>query len=89
MTLSSFILFYFIFFGNSGIWAATFPTIPCKGSSAPTKEMLNPLWSELEIVMAGTSAEVPLPPDREARFDVELFMESNEILLLYEREGGR
>ncbi|WZZ82167.1 hypothetical protein YC2023_102739 [Brassica napus] len=36
-------------------------------SSAPTEGMLNPLWPGLELVMAGTSAEVPIPPDHEAR----------------------
>ncbi|WZZ39331.1 hypothetical protein YC2023_035590 [Brassica napus] len=40
---------------------------PRRGSSAPTEEMLNPLCPGLEVVMAGTSAEVPLPPDHEAR----------------------
>ncbi|CAN7063083.1 unnamed protein product [Brassica oleracea var. botrytis] len=29
--------------------------------------MLNPLWPGLKLVMAGTSAEVPLPPDHETR----------------------
>ncbi|WZZ30605.1 hypothetical protein YC2023_014006 [Brassica napus] len=43
------------------------PNYPRKGSSAPTERMLNPLWPGLEVVMAGTSAEVPLPPDHEAR----------------------
>uniref|UniRef100_A0A0D3API1 Uncharacterized protein n=1 Tax=Brassica oleracea var. oleracea TaxID=109376 RepID=A0A0D3API1_BRAOL len=38
-----------------------------RGSSAPAEGMLNPLWPGLEVVMAGTSAEVPLPPDHEAR----------------------
>ena len=45
------ILFYnifFFFFGNSAIWAATFPTIPRRGSSAPMERMLNPLWPRLE-----------------------------------------
>ena len=32
--------------------------------------MLNPLWPGLELVMADTSAEVPLPPDHEARLSV-------------------
>ena len=36
---------------------------PSTESSAPTEGMLNPLWPELEVVMAGTSAEVPFPPD--------------------------
>ena len=31
-----------------------------RGSSAPTERMLNPLWPGLEVVMADTSAEVPL-----------------------------
>ena len=44
-----------VFFDNSGIWAATFSTIPRTGSSAPTEGMLNPLWPGLEVVMAGTS----------------------------------
>ena len=35
-----------IFFCNSRIWAATFPTIP--RSSTPTEGMLNPLWPRLE-----------------------------------------
>uniref|UniRef100_A0A0D3C4I4 peptidylprolyl isomerase n=1 Tax=Brassica oleracea var. oleracea TaxID=109376 RepID=A0A0D3C4I4_BRAOL len=43
------------------------PNYPRRGSSAPTEGMLNPLWPGLEVVMAGTSAEVPLPPDHEAR----------------------
>uniref|UniRef100_A0A0D3BCD9 Uncharacterized protein n=1 Tax=Brassica oleracea var. oleracea TaxID=109376 RepID=A0A0D3BCD9_BRAOL len=30
--------------------------------------MLNPLWPGFEVLMAGTSAEVPIPPDHEARF---------------------
>ena len=61
------ILLFFFFFDNSGIWAATVPTIPRRGSSAPAERMLNPLWPGLEVVMAGTSAEVSLPPDHEAR----------------------
>ncbi|CAF1815829.1 unnamed protein product [Brassica oleracea var. botrytis] len=51
------------------------PTIPPRptgtgeeGPGGQTETMLNPLWSGLELVMAGTSAEVPLPPDHEARF---------------------
>nr|VDD43454.1 unnamed protein product [Brassica oleracea] len=39
-----------------------------RGSSAPTEGMLNPLWPGLELVMADPSAEVPIPPDHEARF---------------------
>ena len=31
-----------------------------------TETMLNPLWPGLELVMADTSAEVPIPPDYEA-----------------------
>ena len=50
------------------------PTIPSRptgtdeeGSGGQTETMLNPLWPELELVMAGTLAEVPLPPYHEAR----------------------
>ncbi|WZZ48001.1 hypothetical protein YC2023_048108 [Brassica napus] len=39
-------------------------------SSAPTKMILTPLWPGLELVMASTSAEVPIPPDHEARDNV-------------------
>ena len=60
---------FFFFFGNSDIWAATFPTIHRTGFSAPTEGMLNPLWPGLEVVMADTSAEIPLPPDHEARLN--------------------
>ena len=34
--------------------------------------MLNPLWPGLKLVMAGTSAEVPLPPDHETRLGLEI-----------------
>ncbi|WZZ71137.1 hypothetical protein YC2023_082507 [Brassica napus] len=45
--------YYFLFFfDNSGIWAATFPTISRRGSSAPTEGMLNPRWPGLEVVIA-------------------------------------
>ncbi|WZZ04245.1 hypothetical protein YC2023_090166 [Brassica napus] len=33
-----------------------------KGSGGQMETMLNPLWPGFELVMAGTSAEVPLPP---------------------------
>ncbi|CAN7118886.1 unnamed protein product [Brassica rapa subsp. narinosa] len=53
------------------------PTIPPRptgtdeeGPGDQTETMLNSLWSGLELVMAGTSAEVPLPPDHEARLSV-------------------
>ncbi|KAG2276243.1 hypothetical protein Bca52824_058798 [Brassica carinata] len=46
------------------------PTIPPRptgtgeeGSGGQTETMLNPLWPGLELVIAGTSAEVPLPPE--------------------------
>ncbi|CAN7017686.1 unnamed protein product, partial [Brassica oleracea var. botrytis] len=52
---------------------ATFPIILRGGSSAPTEGMLNPLWRGFEVVMAGTSAEVPLPPDHEVRFPKIIF----------------
>nr|VDD55383.1 unnamed protein product [Brassica oleracea] len=50
------------------------PTIPPRptrtgeeGPGGQTETMLNPLWLGLDLVMAGTSAEVPLPPDYEVR----------------------
>ncbi|CAN6914881.1 unnamed protein product [Brassica oleracea] len=50
------------------------PTIPPRPTrtgeeshGGQTETMLNPLWSGFELVMAGTSAEVHLPPDHEAR----------------------
>ncbi|RID50407.1 hypothetical protein BRARA_H01138 [Brassica rapa] len=50
------------------------PTIPPrptgtgeKGPGGQTETMLNPLRPELELVMASTSAEVPLLPDHEAK----------------------
>ncbi|CAF1789320.1 unnamed protein product [Brassica oleracea var. botrytis] len=50
------------------------PTIPPRptgtgeeGSRGQTETMLNPLWPKLELVMAGNSVEVPLPPDYEVR----------------------
>ncbi|CAN7077763.1 unnamed protein product, partial [Brassica oleracea var. botrytis] len=50
------------------------PTIPPRptgtgeeGPGGQTETMLNPLWPGLELVMAGTSAKVPLPPYHEAR----------------------
>ncbi|KAG2251237.1 hypothetical protein Bca52824_081373 [Brassica carinata] len=39
-----------------------------EGSRGQTETMLNPLWPKLELVMTGTSADVHLPPDHEARF---------------------
>ncbi|WZY72357.1 hypothetical protein YC2023_004597 [Brassica napus] len=52
------------------------PTIPPRptgtgeeGPVSQTETMLNPLWSSLELVMTGTSAEVPLPPDHDARLN--------------------
>ncbi|CAF1708529.1 unnamed protein product [Brassica oleracea var. botrytis] len=57
------------------------PTIPPRltgtgeeGPGGQTETMLNPLWPKLELVMAGTSAEVPLPPDHEARFRYAIFL---------------
>ncbi|CAF2143412.1 unnamed protein product [Brassica napus] len=38
-----------------------------EGPGSQTETMLNPLWLGLELVMTGTSAEVPLPPDHETR----------------------
>ncbi|WZZ34641.1 hypothetical protein YC2023_018042 [Brassica napus] len=62
--------------------------------------MLNPLWPGLEVVMAGTSAEVPLPPDHEAWFimqtnahgsyissDVSYLMGSVSLVLLIGQHG--
>ncbi|CAN6813272.1 unnamed protein product, partial [Brassica oleracea] len=50
------------------------PTIPPrltgtgeKGPGGQTETMLNPKWPGLELVMAGTSAEVYLPPDHDVR----------------------
>ena len=63
-----------------------------RGSSAPAEGMLNPLWLGLEVVMAGTSAEVPLPPDHEVRFPKIIFAvrtstyvvsKNKHILMLY------
>ena len=36
--------------------------------------MLNPLWPGLELVMADTLAEVPIPPDHEARLTTIMFV---------------
>uniref|UniRef100_A0A0D3E5A1 NADP-dependent oxidoreductase domain-containing protein n=1 Tax=Brassica oleracea var. oleracea TaxID=109376 RepID=A0A0D3E5A1_BRAOL len=68
---------------------------PCRGSSAPAEGMLNPLWPGLEVVMAGTSAEVPLPPDHEARFEKLLSVGASETwikkytLLVFDKSWAR
>ena len=64
--------FFFFFFYNPGIRTLVRlshrvqPEL--EGPGGQTKTMLNPLWPGLELVMAGTSAEVPIPPDHKARF---------------------
>ncbi|CAG7904987.1 unnamed protein product [Brassica rapa] len=62
------------------------PTIPPRptgtgeeGPRSQTKTMLNPLWPELEFVMAGNSVEVPLPPD----YEVQLIWLLGVVLHIY------
>ncbi|XP_048625328.1 protein DETOXIFICATION 28 isoform X3 [Brassica napus] len=55
------------FFAGTRYLGSHIPNYPRKGSSAPTEGMLNPLWPGFELVMTGTSAEVSIPPDHEAR----------------------
>ncbi|WZY78813.1 hypothetical protein YC2023_025197 [Brassica napus] len=52
-----------------------------EGPGSQTETMLNPLWLGLELVMAGTSAEVPLPPDHETRYN---FVDQKTIAPLFQ-----
>ena len=72
LNLSPFFFFFFLARYPDLLLSPTIPPRPTgtgkEGLGGQTETMLNPLWLELELVMVGTSAEVPLPPDHEARF---------------------
>ena len=76
---------FFFFFDNPGIRTLVRlshrvqPEL--EGPGGQTETMLNPLWPGLELMMAGTSAEVPIPPDHEARLTL-LHLTSSCVVLL-------
>ncbi|WZY83716.1 hypothetical protein YC2023_030100 [Brassica napus] len=55
----------FFFFDNSGIWAATFPTIPSKGVQRPNGRDVKSVVAKTRTRVAGSTAVPPLPPSYE------------------------
>ncbi|CAA7018920.1 unnamed protein product [Microthlaspi erraticum] len=58
----------FFFFDNSGIRAATFPTIPTSGVQRPNGRDVKSVVAGTRTQVAGTSAGGPLPPGHKPRF---------------------
>ncbi|KAJ4906574.1 Uncharacterized protein Rs2_10232 [Raphanus sativus] len=55
----------FFFFDNSGIWAATFPTILPKGVQRPNGRDVKSVVAKARTQVAGSTAVPPLPPSYE------------------------
>ena len=58
-------MIYIFFFDNSGIWAATFPTIPPKGVQRPNGRDVKSVVAKTRTRVAGSTAVPPLPPSYE------------------------